>query len=99
MRRRLNMRMLKHISVLAAVALIVSLTAMSMVAKAVAQPSSPNSTAPKAPDSVEKLFAKTPPMTMAGAGQANNYSAWLFVCKAPPITDAESQCDTPTRLH
>ena len=43
------------------------------------------------------LLSKGPPMTIAEAH--NNYGAWLLICKAPPITNAESQCDAPVQLH
>jgi hypothetical protein len=80
------------------IATIISFAATGILPKVIAQaPTTSNATLNA--DSVEKLFSKAPPMTMAGNAQANNYSVWLFVCKAPPIINAESECDTPTQLH
>jgi hypothetical protein len=80
-----------------AVLALVSISVTSILPKCIAQPSSASNATMPATDAIEKLFAKAPHMAM-GAGPAN-YSAWLFVCKAPPITNAEKQCDNPTRLH
>ena len=78
---------------------IISVAATGLLPKVIAQaPTTSNSTIQ--PDSIEKLMAKAPPMTMAGGNaQANNYSAWLLICKAPPITNAETDCDIPVQLH
>jgi len=80
-----------------AILAVVSLSVFSVIPKSIAQPSTLSNATMPTSDAIEKLFAKSPHMMM-GAGPAN-YSAWLFVCKAPPITNAEKQCDNPTRLH
>jgi hypothetical protein len=59
----------------------------------------PSSNTTFSPAAVKDLIAKILPPKMVGAVQTNNYSAWLFICKAPSITNIESDCDTPTRLH
>ena len=75
---------------------MISIAGVSIVPHAVAQPSSTSNVTKN--DSLEKMLASAGATTMAGGG-ANNYSAWLFVCKAPPITSAETDCDPPVRLH
>jgi hypothetical protein len=76
---------------------IISIAATGILPKVIAQaPTTSNSTSTL--DSVEKLITKSPIKTMAAA-QADKYSAWLLVCKALPITNAETDCDTPVQLH
>ncbi len=79
---------------------IITIAAVNMFPKVIAQSSSFSNTTTSS-DTIEKLFAKAhSSMSMAAGGaHSNNYSAWLFVCKTPPIINAESQCDTPTQLH
>ena len=54
-------------------------------------------------DDVERMMAQSPqtsaPMIAVSAPHANNYSAWILFCKAPPITSAEKDCDPIVRLH
>jgi hypothetical protein len=77
---------------------IISIAATGILPKVIAQaPTTSNSTSTL--DSVEKLITKSPIKTMAAGAQADKYSAWLLVCKAPPITNAETDCDTPVQLH
>ncbi len=89
----------KNSTQIIAIVAIMSIVAIGILPKVIAQPS-PNSNATMSSDKVEKLFAEAPkhPLTMA-AGAVNKYSAWLFVCTVPPITNAETQCDTPVQLH
>jgi hypothetical protein len=78
---------------------IISVAATGLLPKVIAQASTTSNSTLNS-DSIEKLMAKAPPMTMAGGNaQANNYSAWLLICKAPPITNAETDCDIPVQLH
>ena len=80
------------------IAAIISIAATGLLPKVIAQaPTTSNSTSTV--DSVEKLMAKAPIKTMAAGAQADKYSAWLLVCKAPPITNAEQDCDIPVQLH
>jgi hypothetical protein len=85
---------IQTISILAIMTIIAG---VSIMPKAIAQPSPTSNATAGANDAFEKLFQKAP-SNMAG-GVAGKYSAWLIVCGPPPITNAEEQCDTPTRLH
>jgi hypothetical protein len=86
-----------------AILIILSIAITVISPKVVAQSSNSNATATS--DSIEKLFSKasSSKMTLGKQAtqetQANNYSVWLLICKAPPITNVESQCDTPAQLH
>jgi hypothetical protein len=93
--------MKKNISLLAiaSVVLMFLMVVSTSAKQVIAQPSS-NATGSKAPDAIEKMLAQTPPPKMAGPGATpNNYSAYLLICKAPPITNAEKDCDPVIRLH
>jgi hypothetical protein len=79
------------------IATILSIAIVGIFPKVIAQAPPSNSTVSS--DSVEKLFAKVPQKSMAAGGQADKYSAWLLICKAPPITNAETDCDAPVQLH
>ena len=97
----------KQISVLSiAIISIVLIVACNVVTKVVRSQLTFNATsANPSSDISEKLFMQKPNASrsmMASGGQTasvNSYSAWLLICKAPPITNAEEDCDPPTRLH
>jgi hypothetical protein len=53
---------------------------------------------PNSNNTIDSSMTKNSSSTFGGS-LPNNHSAWLLICKAPPITDIEEQCDPPTRLH